>query len=293
MKKIEAQDINILQKDMYYAYLVAIQYPNLPDIGRKISAQDIQDSLVILRGKYPNKQQEIVKLLNLLEQTDELLKNYQSISMDELNQTYKSIMDKYINLHSRISIGFTNLTFSREISGILGIQQRYKANGVYEKQSFFFDVMRKITEKAGKKWKNPNAAVEMNIKIIEKELNFFDKIWIQNRIKVYLNDLDSLKERCTYKIQVELEQSIDSSNTIVVRPKYEFQFNEKEWIDKSRDLDRKIKDLELALLPTIEGAKKLKKLLPYNTADKARILIRLLRNNKQLIKDIIESSNNN
>lgn len=287
MKSPKIDDLIILRNDIYYCYLMSIRYPNLPDLREKISEEEVQKNLIILKEKRPTKPEKLVKLFQLLEQTDELLRNSKSISQDDLDQIYKEIINKYANLNFKTTQGITDLTLNRRLNGTLGIKKRYKENKLYEKRAFFFDLMRTITQEAGKKWPNPNAAIELNLKRIEKEFAIFNKNWIQDKIVGHQNDLNSLKQKYMVKVQVGIEQSIDLSGTLILKPEFKIQFDEKGWRNESRDIDKRIKDLELALMPTFEGVKKLSQLLPYTTSDKARVLIRLLRENKQLMDDII------
>lgn len=279
MKKIDDEDINILEVEMLNCYLYHIGGVGHLEEQGEFSADEIElirkcmADEIALKGEVQFSQfYELNLLLDRIAQLKEEL-----LGMDD-NQKNKHSLDGYkLILYAYLELDFDQHVFQhpklqRRINGIKNVKKRYEGN-LYEKRKIIYRVLRETAKIKGR-WKSVTAAINDVYPILEQEFKVFDQNWIISRI------IEN-----TSKI-AELQEALENN-----KKRYEgacdIKIKDRTFIFYIKSLEEENREFARAL-NVHNVAEVLGKKMAFNSNDQEQTLLNHVRNCPELLAEIIE-----
>ncbi|ENW78460.1 hypothetical protein F909_04152 [Acinetobacter sp. ANC 3929] len=279
MKKINDEDINILEAEMLNCYLYHAGDTGTLNEQEEFSADEIMFikkcmvDEISLRGEAQLSQlHELNLLLNHIAQLKEEL-----LGLDDKQKNKHSVIGYKRILYAYLALDFDQHVFQhpklqRRINGIKNVKKRYEGN-LYEKREIIYRVLRETAKIKGR-WKCVTAAINDVYPTLEKELKAFDQNWIKNRIA-----------ENTGKI-AELQDALENN-----KKRYEgscdIKIQDRTYINYIKSLEEENREFRRAL-NAHNVADILKKKMAFNSNDQEQTLLNHVRNCPELLAKIIE-----
>ncbi|WP_313583034.1 hypothetical protein [Acinetobacter variabilis] len=230
------------------------------------------------------------KTLQLIKRIDKLVEDYSDLATSTLHKEYKLNLETLIDMITpRQSVLYGSLysvELRRKIQGYIAINKRHEV-----KHKIFFDTLLEYADKHGK-WGSPSMAVrDVYTKVVEK-FKEMDRQYIEEQLKKY-----EVNKQMVSKEKEELEWLIDNLEARKVR-KIEGS-SDGENLNSAREKQRKLVEelqiLEFQILRYSDAKKhgypfeSLGREIFFNNNDNHLSLINCLRNNKEIMSQVIVS----
>lgn len=211
-------------------------------------------------------QYSIKDLITILDKLSLLSYQIPMLNEIEKQQTYRKIFHEYVDLYT-ISYGIKNPLLKKKIDKARSRSGNFLQLAEQKKQLFINILLEGVNIQ--KKWQNPTDAVSKNLEKIEIKFKEFDEQWIRSEIEKNAAIIERLKV-------LNQEIRITSSQ--------EFKNNQE--IENLTSKNIKFTDALKKGYPFED----LINVLPYNTHHLKEILIRNLKDEKEVLQQIIDQS---